>query len=135
MCFLTGLPERQVALFVKLHHSIADGMAAMATISAFLDTAPDAPAPPARPWTPARPPLARELLADNLARHAKRLAGALWVLARPRTTVRRLRAARPAACARSSVAVANRSRASRCGSTCPSRCACAAGYAGRSRAT
>ncbi len=97
MCFLTGLPQRQVALFVKLHHSIADGMAAMATISAFLDTAPDAPAPPARPWTPARPPLARELLADNLARHAKRLAGALWVLARPRTTVRRLRAAWPAA--------------------------------------
>src|SRR6266545_1530104 len=95
--FLTGLPERQVALFVKLHHSIADGVAAMATISAFLDAAPDAPAPPARPWTPARPPSAGELLADNLARHLQRLAGALRVLARPRTTVRRLRAAWPAA--------------------------------------
>src|SRR6266508_3345947 len=95
--FLTGLPERQVALFVKLHHSIADGVAAMATISAFLDAAPDAPAPPARPWTPARPPSAGELLADNLARHLQRLAGALRVLAQPRTTVRRLRAAWPAA--------------------------------------
>jgi diacylglycerol O-acyltransferase len=97
MWFLTGLPDQRIALFVKLHHSVADGMAAMATISALLDTAPDAPAPPARPWTPTRPPSARELLADNLARHGERLAGALRVLARPRTTVRRLRAAWPAA--------------------------------------
>jgi diacylglycerol O-acyltransferase / wax synthase len=67
--FLPGLPDNQVALFVKLHHSIADGMAAMTTISAFLDPAPDAPAPCARPWTPARPPSAPALLADNLARH------------------------------------------------------------------
>jgi WS/DGAT/MGAT family acyltransferase len=97
MWFLTGLPDQRIALFVKLHHSVADGMAAMATISALLDTAPDAPAPPARPWTPTRPPSARELLADNLARHGERLAGALRVLARARTTARRLRAAWPAA--------------------------------------
>jgi len=96
MWFLTGLPERQIGLFVKLHHSIADGVAAMATISAFLDTTPDASAPPARPWMPTRPPSARELLADNLVRHLKRLAGAFSTLARPRTTVRRLRAAWPA---------------------------------------
>jgi diacylglycerol O-acyltransferase len=96
MWFLTGLPERQVALFVRLHHSIADGMAAMATISAFLDTAPDVPAPSARPWMPTRPPSAGELLADNLLRHGERLAGAFSVLARPRTTVERLRAAWPA---------------------------------------
>jgi WS/DGAT/MGAT family acyltransferase len=95
--FLTGLPQRQVALFVKLHHSIADGMAAMATISAFLDPAPDAPAPRARPWTPTRPPSPRELLADNLAHHLQRLARALSTPARPRATVRRLRAAWPAA--------------------------------------
>jgi diacylglycerol O-acyltransferase / wax synthase len=31
MWFLTGLPERRVGLFVKIHHTIADGMAAMAT--------------------------------------------------------------------------------------------------------
>jgi diacylglycerol O-acyltransferase / wax synthase len=96
MWFLTGLPEERIALFIRLHHCIADGMAAMATISGLLDTAADAPAPPARPWTPARPPPARELLADNLARHARRLAGALSALARPWTTLRRLRAAWPA---------------------------------------
>jgi diacylglycerol O-acyltransferase / wax synthase len=96
MWFLTGLSERQIGLFVKLHHSIADGMAAMATISAFLDTAPDAPAPSARPWALTRPPSARALLADNLVRRVERLAGAFSTLARPRTTVRRLRAAWPA---------------------------------------
>jgi WS/DGAT/MGAT family acyltransferase len=95
--FLPGLPDNQIALFVRLHHAIADGMAAMMTSAALLDTAPDAPAPPARPWTPARPPSARALLADNLARHLQRLARALSTLARPGTTVRRLRAAWPAA--------------------------------------
>jgi diacylglycerol O-acyltransferase / wax synthase len=94
--FLTGLPEGRIALFVRLHHAIADGMAAMATISALLDPAPDATAPPARPWTPTRPPSTRALLVDNFRRHLQRLAGAASALARPRTTVRRLRAAWPA---------------------------------------
>src|SRR5215207_4599505 len=94
--FLTGLPDNQVALFVRLHHAIADGMAAMSTISALLDPAPDTPAPPAHPWTPTPWPSAGELLADNLHRHLQRLASTFSVLARPRTTMRRLRAAWPA---------------------------------------
>jgi diacylglycerol O-acyltransferase len=96
MWFLTGLPDNQVALFVKLHHAIADGVAAMATISALLDTAPDTPVPRAHPWTPTPWPSAGELLADTLHRHLQRLARALSTLARPRTTVRRLRGAWPA---------------------------------------
>jgi diacylglycerol O-acyltransferase len=96
MWLLTGLPDQRIALFVKLHHAIADGMAAMTTVAALLDTVPDAPTAPAHPWTPTRPPSARELLADNLVRHVERLAGAFSVLARPRTTARRLRAAWPA---------------------------------------
>ena len=94
--FLTGLPNTQVALFVRLHHAIADGMAAMAIVAALLDPAPDAPAAPAPPWTPTPRPSARRLLADNLRRHLQRLASALSVLARPRTTLQRLRAAWPA---------------------------------------
>lgn len=94
--FLTGLPNRQVALFVRLHHAIADGMAAMTIVAALLDPAPDAPAAPAPPWTPTPQPSARRLLADNLRRHLQRLASALSVLARPRTTLQRLRAAWPA---------------------------------------
>jgi diacylglycerol O-acyltransferase / wax synthase len=90
--FLTGLPHRQVALFVRLHHAIADGMAAITIVAALLDPAPAAPAAPAPPWTPTAQPSARRLLADNLLR----LASALSVLARPRTTMQRLRAAWPA---------------------------------------
>jgi WS/DGAT/MGAT family acyltransferase len=96
MWFLTGLPDNQVALFVRLHHAIADGMAAMMIIAALLATAPDAPAPPAPPWAPVPLPSGRALLADNLLRRANRLAGAVSTLARPRTTLRRLRAAWPA---------------------------------------
>jgi WS/DGAT/MGAT family acyltransferase len=96
MWFLTGLPDNQVALFVRLHHAIADGMAAMMIIAALLATAPDAPAPPAPPWAPMPLPSGRALLADNLLRRANRLAGAVSTLARPRTTLRRLRAAWPA---------------------------------------
>jgi len=96
MWFMTGLPDERIALFVRMHHAIADGMAAMATISAFLDTAPDAPAPSARPWTPSRSPSARELLADNLVRHVERLVSAFSILARPLTTLRHVRGALPA---------------------------------------
>jgi hypothetical protein len=37
MWFLTGLPNRRVGLFVRMHHAIADGMAGVATIVRFLD--------------------------------------------------------------------------------------------------
>jgi len=74
----------------------AAALAALATVAAFLDTMPDAPAAPAQPWAPAPLPSAGALLADNLLRHVERLGGALALLARPRTTVRRRLAAWPA---------------------------------------
>ena len=94
--FLTGLPNNQIGLFVKLHHAIADGMAAMTTVATLLNPDPDAPTTPAHPWTPTRPPPTGALLADNLLRHLQRLTGAFSTLARPRSTLRRLRAAWPA---------------------------------------
>jgi diacylglycerol O-acyltransferase / wax synthase len=96
MWFMPGLPNQRIAMFVRVHHCIADGMAAMATISALLDAAPDAPATAAPPWRPVPWPSARELLADNLTRHVRAVAGAVSVLARPRTTMRHLLAAWPA---------------------------------------
>jgi diacylglycerol O-acyltransferase / wax synthase len=96
MWFLTGLPGGRVALFVRLHHAIADGMAAMATVGAFLDPAPDPATAPARPWTPTQAPSARALLADNLLRHVEWLAGAFSTLTRPRATLRKVRTAWPA---------------------------------------
>jgi diacylglycerol O-acyltransferase len=96
MWLMPGLPNQRIAMFVKLHHTIADGMAAMATISALLDAAPDAPTTAAPPWRPLPWPSAPELLADTLTRHARAVARAVTVLARPRTTARHLIAAWPA---------------------------------------
>lgn len=96
MWFLTGLTQGRVALFVRIHHTVADGMAALTMIGAFLDPTPDAVPPPVEPWTPAPPPTGRELLADNLRWHGAGLAAGLAALARPRTMVRQARRAWPA---------------------------------------
>ena len=92
MWFLTGLPERRIGLFARMHHAIADGIAGAATLGAFLDATPGTPAGPAPPWTPAPMPSARSLLADNLRRQAAGVGGAFSALARPRTTARRVQA-------------------------------------------
>lgn len=96
MWFMTGLPDRRIGLYVKMHHAMADGLAAMATITAFLDTVPSAPVTAPRPWTPAQPPSARQLVADNLVRRVKGLAGAISLLVRPVTAVRQLLTVWPA---------------------------------------
>ena len=96
MWFMPGLPERQIGLFVRMHHAIADGMAAMATVGAFLDSVPDAPVAPTKAWTPAPLPQARDLLADNVLRHLKAIAAAFGTVARPRSTLRQVLAALPA---------------------------------------
>jgi diacylglycerol O-acyltransferase len=96
MWFMPGLPDGRVAMFVKLHHSIADGMAAMTRIAAFLDADPDAPITPAHPWTPTPPPSDRELFIDNLLRHLRAVERAGSMLVRPGTTLRHAREAWPA---------------------------------------
>ena len=93
MWFLPGLPERRVGLFVRIHHTIADGMAATTTIAALLHPAPDMPRAAAPPWQPAPWPSARVLYADNLARRLRAVASSLSVLLRPRTGLRQVRAA------------------------------------------
>jgi diacylglycerol O-acyltransferase len=96
MWFMPGLPDGRVAMFVKLHHSIADGMAAMTTVAALLDADPGAPIPPTSPWTPTPPPSERELFIDNLLRHLRAVERAGSKLVRPGTTLRHARQAWPA---------------------------------------
>jgi WS/DGAT/MGAT family acyltransferase len=96
MWFMPGLPDGRVAMFVKLHHSVADGMAAMTMIAAFLDADPSVPITPASPWTPAAPPSDRELFIDNLRRHVRAAGRAGSMLLRPGTTLRHAREAWPA---------------------------------------
>ena len=40
--FIEGLPDRQFALYIKIHHAMVDGASAIARISASLDERPDA---------------------------------------------------------------------------------------------
>ena len=96
MWFMPGLPNGRVAMFVKLHHAIADGMAAMMTIAAFLDADPDATLTPAPPWTPAPPPSEHDLLSDNVHEHLRAVGRAGSMLIRPGTTLRHAREAWPA---------------------------------------
>jgi diacylglycerol O-acyltransferase / wax synthase len=96
MWFLPGLPDGRVGLFMKLHHAIADGVAGVAALGAFVDLVPDPPEVVAPPWTPAALPSARELFADNLRRRLGQLGHALTRLAHPAQTVRQARRGWPA---------------------------------------
>ena len=83
---LPGLPDRRVGAYLRLHHAIADGAAALAAFGTLLDLTPDAPSPAAPPWTPAPIPATGELLRDNLRRRQQELgrgAGRLWGAAGP----------------------------------------------------
>lgn len=96
MRFLTGLPDQRLGLFLRIHHSIADGMAAMAAFASFLDLDPDAPATPPVSWTPHSWPSTGELLAENLNHRVHSMMRGLSVVTRPRATMRQLREAWPA---------------------------------------
>jgi len=84
-------------MYVKLHHTIADGRAGVATLGALLDLEPDPPVPPAPAWVPAPPPSNRQLLADNLRRRLRAARGVLGILAHPVATAGPVRRAWPAA--------------------------------------
>ena len=93
---LPGLPDRRVGAYLRLHHAIADGTAALAAFGALLDQAADAPTPAAPPWTPAPAPAASQLLADNLRRRRAELGRGWAGLTHPGRTLRQAQAAWPA---------------------------------------
>lgn len=96
MWFLTGLSDGRVGLFVRTHHAIADGIAAIRTVGTFLDAGSEAPLLPAPEWTPAPPPPDTALLADNLRRKTGGVGAGLANLGHPIATARRFREAVPA---------------------------------------
>ncbi|HET9647343.1 MAG TPA: wax ester/triacylglycerol synthase domain-containing protein [Microlunatus sp.] len=95
---LPGLPGGRVGLFFRLHHVIADGIAAMAILGTFLDAHPGSiaappsmppppvPPPPVHtgpPWSPASPPGRGELFVDSVLRQLHRMPARLAVLRHP----------------------------------------------------
>jgi len=65
--FIDGLQDGLVALLMKAHHALVDGIAAMHLASAIFDLAPGVPEPgPPEPWTPEPVPSPGELVLDAL---------------------------------------------------------------------
>ncbi|HEV8651017.1 MAG TPA: wax ester/triacylglycerol synthase domain-containing protein [Actinomycetes bacterium] len=95
--FLPGLPDGRVGLFMKVHHAIADGVAGVAALGAFVDPVPDPPKTSEPPWTPAAMPSTRELLGDNVRRRLQQLGRTCTMLAHPAETVHQARRGWPAA--------------------------------------
>jgi WS/DGAT/MGAT family acyltransferase len=93
---LPGLPDQRVGAYLRLHHVLADGAAALAVFGALLDQAPGAPAPAAPPFTPAPIPAPSRLLADNLRRRRAELGRGWSGLTHPGRTTRQARRALPA---------------------------------------
>jgi WS/DGAT/MGAT family acyltransferase len=81
---LPGLPKQQVGLFLRAHHTIADGVAGVAAFGTLLDLDADTPVSAVPPWTPAPTPTVGELLGDNLRRRRHELGHGLSTLAHPR---------------------------------------------------
>lgn len=101
MCLLPGLADGTVGLLVRLHHVVADGIAAVEMIGALLDPVQDSTREPgfaAQPeipaaspkWTPRPLPGNGVLLADNLARWSVGAGRVLSLMRRPAVVTRRL---------------------------------------------
>jgi len=96
MRFFTGLDDGRLALFVRMHHAIADGMAGVATMATFLDATPDAVPTPPEQWIPLPMPTEAELRDDERRRRRRRRLDGLSRLAHPIQTMRPMAAAWPA---------------------------------------
>jgi WS/DGAT/MGAT family acyltransferase len=96
MWLLPGLDDGRVAFYLRVHHTIADGAAGVATLGAFLDSVPNPYHPAGPPFVPTPLPSARDLVTDNVRRRCRELARTVSALIRPATTIKRMRAAWPA---------------------------------------
>jgi hypothetical protein len=82
---VAGLDQGRVGLVLKLHHTLADGLAAVQIAGVLLDGIADAPSPTPPPWQQPQPtPSGWALVADNLAGRAAALAAVLDRLRHPR---------------------------------------------------
>src|SRR5499427_8242206 len=93
---LPGLPDQRMGAYLRLHHAVADGAAALAVFGALLDQAPGALTPVAPPFTPAPVPTPSQLLADNLRRRRAELGRGWSGLAHPGRTLGKARQTLPA---------------------------------------
>jgi diacylglycerol O-acyltransferase len=91
--FLNGLADGRVGLFIKVHHTLADGASGIAALGAFLDFAPDRSVDASIDWIPSRAPTRTELARDSLLRRWNRIRQAAQSLLDPVKLFSRVRRA------------------------------------------
>lgn len=95
MWFLPGLPDGRIGLFIRLHHVVADGIAGVASLAAFLDVSPAVSSAAGPHWSPAPWPPYRDLVSDNLRHRAEDLRHRVSGVKDPVAAARRVRGAWP----------------------------------------
>ena len=83
MWLLTGLADHRAGLLVRLHHVVADGIAALAMLTALCDPDPGTAAGDVPAWAPGAVPSGRELAAGQLHRQALAVTGAVRAVRHP----------------------------------------------------
>ena len=93
MWVLDDLADGHAAILIRLHHVVADGIAAMAMMAALFDpgSGPARPVPAAPEWMPRPVPGARELAADAPRRQCQAAVAALARMRHPEAVAARLR--------------------------------------------
>jgi diacylglycerol O-acyltransferase / wax synthase len=91
MWLLTGLAGGGSGLLIRLHHAVADGLAAVAMMEALFAPDPAGPAPDVSTWRRQPGPGTRELAADSLHRRISTTAGVLVQMRHPSAIIARLR--------------------------------------------
>ena len=71
--FLTGVGGDRMGVLFKLHHAMADGVAAVAMMRSLLDARADVPEPVPEPWAPRPPPHPGWIRRDAVAAAARSL--------------------------------------------------------------
>ncbi|HEY7703916.1 MAG TPA: wax ester/triacylglycerol synthase domain-containing protein [Acidimicrobiia bacterium] len=94
--FLPGLADRRVALYMRLHHAMADGMAALIVLGALLDLEPGSQGGAGIAWKPLPPPTETEIRDDHARRRRHHLSSIVSVLGHPVKSLERLVAFLPA---------------------------------------
>jgi diacylglycerol O-acyltransferase / wax synthase len=90
MWLLTGLAGGRRVLLIRLHHVVADGIAALAMLGNLIDPAPGTEVLGPPPWTPVPAPGVAALASDQLRRQALLLRNLAVRLRHPGVVVMRL---------------------------------------------
>jgi len=86
---LTEWLEGRIAMLLRFHHVLADGLAALMLLGVLFDTAPEASVPEGPTWKPRPVPTRSELLRDAMRRRIAALRGGLGRIEHPQQTLTR----------------------------------------------